>query len=162
RPGDGGTRPSERALRALRRPDGGVAARAPERSCAGSTGGAPRPPRKRPRRGGRAPGPKPLGGPRRRPAPGGPRGPPPPGPAPPHAARGGGGGARSSPPPRHSMTVADADLRRLRELLEASRRPIVLLGPAMARAARRAAVERLTGPTGIPALPMESPRGVND
>src|SRR5499425_648060 len=63
---------------------------------------------------------------------------------------------------RHSMTVADADLRRLRELLEASRRPIVLLGPAMARAARRAAVERLTGPTGIPALPMESPRGVND
>src|SRR5215470_6361532 len=57
---------------------------------------------------------------------------------------------------RHSMTVADADLRRLRELLEASRRPIVLLGPAMARA------ERLTGPTGIPALPMESPRGVND
>src|SRR5262245_28753636 len=63
---------------------------------------------------------------------------------------------------RHSMTVADADLRRLRELLEASPRPLVLLGPAMSRAARRAAVKQLTGPTGIPALPMESPRGVND
>ena len=63
---------------------------------------------------------------------------------------------------RGSMSVADADVRRLRELLEAARRPIVLLGPAMARPARRAAVERLTGPTGIPALPVESPRGVND
>jgi acetolactate synthase I/II/III large subunit len=63
---------------------------------------------------------------------------------------------------RGSMSAAEADLRRLRELLEAARRPLVLLGPAMARPARRAAVERLTGPTGIPALPMESPRGVND
>ncbi len=63
---------------------------------------------------------------------------------------------------RGSMSVADADLRRLRELLEAARHPLILLGPAMARPARRAAVERLTGPTGIPALPMESPRGVND
>jgi acetolactate synthase-1/2/3 large subunit len=63
---------------------------------------------------------------------------------------------------RGSMAVADADVRRLRELLEAARRPLILLGPAMARPARRAAVERLAGPTGIPALPMESPRGVND
>jgi len=63
---------------------------------------------------------------------------------------------------RGSMSVADADLRRLRELLEAARRPLILLGPAMARPARRAAVERLAGSTGIPALPMESPRGVND
>src|SRR5215831_10228678 len=72
------------------------------------------------------------------------------------------GGAVVMDAARHSMTVADADLRRLRELLEASRRPLVLLGPAMSRAARRAAVEQLTGPTDIPALPMESPRGVND
>jgi acetolactate synthase-1/2/3 large subunit len=63
---------------------------------------------------------------------------------------------------RGSMSVAEADLRRLRELFEAARRPLILLGPAMARSARRAAVERLTSPTGIPALPMESPRGVND
>jgi acetolactate synthase I/II/III large subunit len=72
------------------------------------------------------------------------------------------GGAVVMDGARHSMTVADADLRRLRELLEASRRPLVLLGPAMSRAARRSAVEQFTGPTGIPALPMESPRGVND
>jgi acetolactate synthase I/II/III large subunit len=63
---------------------------------------------------------------------------------------------------RGSMAVADADVRRLRELLEAARHPLILVGPAMARPARRAAVERLAGPTGIPVLPMESPRGVND
>jgi len=63
---------------------------------------------------------------------------------------------------RGSMSVAEADLRRLRDLLEAARHPLILLGPAMARPTRRAAVERLAGPTGIPALPMESPRGVND
>jgi len=63
---------------------------------------------------------------------------------------------------RGSMSVAEADLRRLRELLEGARRPLILLGPAMARPARRQAVDRLAGPTGIPALPMESPRGVND
>ena len=61
-----------------------------------------------------------------------------------------------------SMSVADSDIRRLRDLLETARHPLILLGPAMARPARRAAAERLTGPTGIPALPMESPRGVND
>ena len=44
---------------------------------------------------------------------------------------------------RGSMAVADADVRRLRELLEAARRPLILLGPAMARPARRAAVEWL-------------------
>jgi acetolactate synthase-1/2/3 large subunit len=64
--------------------------------------------------------------------------------------------------PRGSMPVAEADLRRLLDLLEGARRPLILLGPAMARPARRATVLRLTEATGIPALPMESPRGVND
>ena len=64
--------------------------------------------------------------------------------------------------PRGSMSVAEADLRRVLELFEEARRPLILIGPAMARPARRAAVERLTEATGIPALPMESPRGVND
>jgi acetolactate synthase-1/2/3 large subunit len=63
---------------------------------------------------------------------------------------------------RGALSAAGADLRRLVELLEAARRPLVLLGPAMARPARRAAVERLAAATGIPALPMDSPRGVND
>jgi thiamine pyrophosphate-dependent acetolactate synthase large subunit-like protein len=74
----------------------------------------------------------------------------------------GGEGTRLTMEPRGSMPAADADLRRLVELLESARRPLVLLGPAMARPARRAAVERLAAATGMPALPMESPRGVND
>jgi acetolactate synthase-1/2/3 large subunit len=47
-------------------------------------------------------------------------------------------------------------------LLAAARRPLILLGPAMARGPRRAAVARLAEVTGVPVLPMESPRGVND
>ena len=49
----------------------------------------------------------------------------------------------------------------LRHLSEAQR-PLVLAGPAMARPQRWAEVARLSEATGIPALPMQSPRGVND
>ena len=49
----------------------------------------------------------------------------------------------------------------LGQLTEAER-PLILVGPAMGRALRWAEVERLSTATGIPALPMESPRGVND
>jgi acetolactate synthase I/II/III large subunit len=64
--------------------------------------------------------------------------------------------------PRRSMAAAEGDLRRVIEMLETARRPLALIGPAMSRPARRAAVERLCSATGLPALPMESPRGVND
>ena len=47
-------------------------------------------------------------------------------------------------------------------LLAQSRRPLLLAGPAMARGRRWAAVERFAALTGIPALPVESPRGIND
>jgi acetolactate synthase-1/2/3 large subunit len=47
-------------------------------------------------------------------------------------------------------------------LLGAAHRPLILLGPAMARGARGAAVARLSEVTGVPALAMESPRGFND
>ena len=47
-------------------------------------------------------------------------------------------------------------------LLQKAERPLILAGPAMARPQRWAAVARLAQATGIPALPMESPRGVND
>ena len=53
-------------------------------------------------------------------------------------------------------------VERVLALLAAAQRPLVLLGPAMARGARAAAVERLSEATGVPALPMESPRGFND
>ena len=49
----------------------------------------------------------------------------------------------------------------LGQLTEAEH-PLVLVGPAMGRALRWTEVERLSQATGIPALPMESPRGVND
>ncbi len=49
----------------------------------------------------------------------------------------------------------------LRQLTEATH-PLILVGPAMGRPLRWAAVEQLSEATGIPALPMESPRGVND
>ena len=49
----------------------------------------------------------------------------------------------------------------LRQLTEADH-PLILAGPAMGRPLRWTEVERLSEATGIPALPMESPRGVND
>ena len=49
----------------------------------------------------------------------------------------------------------------LRQLAEAAH-PLILAGPAMGRSLRWTEVERLSEATGIPALPMESPRGVND
>ncbi len=47
------------------------------------------------------------------------------------------------------------------QLMEATR-PLILVGPAMGRPLRWTAVEQLSEATDIPALPMESPRGVND
>ncbi len=56
----------------------------------------------------------------------------------------------------------DATLAQILDVLAAARRPLIVVGPAMARKARGAAVETLTRATGIPALPVESPRGLND
>ena len=47
-------------------------------------------------------------------------------------------------------------------LLETAERPLILVGPAMARPKRWIEVERLSRLTGIPCLPIHSPRGVND
>jgi thiamine pyrophosphate-dependent acetolactate synthase large subunit-like protein len=65
------------------------------------------------------------------------------------------GRAEASPPPPPA-------LREMLDALAAARRPLIILGPAMGRAARRASVDRLSAITGVPALVMESPRGVND
>jgi len=58
--------------------------------------------------------------------------------------------------------VPDVTIAQVLELLERARRPLIVVGPAMARAARGAAVAALSRATGIPALPVESPRGLND
>ena len=72
-------------------------------------------------------------------------------------------GMEAPPPARlEPMRLADAAVRRVLDLLGEAKRPLILLGPSMARSRRRQVVERLTEVTGAPALVMESPRGVND
>jgi thiamine pyrophosphate-dependent acetolactate synthase large subunit-like protein len=48
------------------------------------------------------------------------------------------------------------------ELLRVARRPLILVGPAVARSAQGVMVRQFSACTGIPVLAMESPRGVND
>ncbi len=67
-------------------------------------------------------------------------------------------GVRSKP----KGDVVDGDPDAVLTLLSEAERPLILAGPAMGRAGRWIAVEKLVEATGIPALPMESPRGVND
>jgi acetolactate synthase-1/2/3 large subunit len=71
---------------------------------------------------------------------------------------------RAPAPPGEAprVTAAAAEVEQALALLASARRPLILLGPAMARSPRRAAVARLAEATGVPALPMESPRGFND
>ncbi len=57
---------------------------------------------------------------------------------------------------------ADSEISDAFALLSDAKRPLILLGPATARPLRGAAVERFSRLTGIPALPVESPRGTND
>jgi len=55
-------------------------------------------------------------------------------------------------------TAADAALAALAQ----ARRPLILAGPALCSASGRALLARLTAATGVPAVGMESPRGIND
>jgi acetolactate synthase-1/2/3 large subunit len=73
-------------------------------------------------------------------------------------------GTVEAPPPARlePMRLPDAAVRAGLDLLAEAKRPLILLGPAMARARRRQVVERLGEVTGVPVLVMESPRGVND
>jgi acetolactate synthase-1/2/3 large subunit len=50
----------------------------------------------------------------------------------------------------------------LTALLQSASRPLILLSPAMSHAPVAALVQQLAAATGVPALCMESPRGVND
>jgi len=68
------------------------------------------------------------------------------------------GPPRAETPARAAAEAVDAVLAQL----AAAQRPLILLGPAMARGDRRSAVRGLVEATGVPAFPMESPRGLND
>jgi len=48
------------------------------------------------------------------------------------------------------------------QLLRAAKNPLVIAGPASANARARAALRKFEESTGVPAIVMESPRGVND
>jgi thiamine pyrophosphate-dependent acetolactate synthase large subunit-like protein len=58
--------------------------------------------------------------------------------------------------------VSSSVLMKVVQILTHASRPLIIAGPAMGRNARWKKVERLAEVTGIPALPMESPRGAND
>ena len=64
--------------------------------------------------------------------------------------------AASSAPPDAGLVDEILDL------LAGARRPMILCGPAMARGRRWCGARRLSQSTGIPLLPMESPRGTDD
>jgi acetolactate synthase-1/2/3 large subunit len=70
--------------------------------------------------------------------------------------------AAATAPPPASPLVTERDALAVISLLAEAKRPLILTGPALGRGARRAAVQRLARATGAPALPIESPRGVND
>jgi acetolactate synthase-1/2/3 large subunit len=71
--------------------------------------------------------------------------------------------ARSAPvPSTEPRRTDDVLIRQALDLLSQAKRPLIIAGAAMGRARRWGDVERFGEITGIPALLMESPRGVND
>ena len=62
----------------------------------------------------------------------------------------------------NSSILNDKTLDEILSHLSKAKRPLILTGPAMGRSRRWVDVSQLSTVMGIPALPMESPRGVND
>ncbi|MCW5576780.1 MAG: thiamine pyrophosphate-binding protein, partial [Burkholderiales bacterium] len=60
------------------------------------------------------------------------------------------------------QALAPDQVKSLLDLIGTAARPLILLGPSMSHAPVAALVKRLADATGVPALCMESPRGVND
>ncbi len=61
-----------------------------------------------------------------------------------------------------ALSQEKADVEELLNRIQAAERPLVLAGPAMARGKRWQTVVDFASTTGVAALPMGSPRGVND
>jgi len=70
--------------------------------------------------------------------------------------------AAPADPAPETAVIGERDALAIVALLAEARRPLILTGPALGRGPRRAAVQRLVEATGVPALAIESPRGVND
>jgi len=60
------------------------------------------------------------------------------------------------------VAASEAQLKPAVDVLCAAKRPVIIAGPGMARGRRWAAVHALSHATGMPAVPSESPRGLND
>lgn len=58
-------------------------------------------------------------------------------------------------------TIDEEEVEQVLAVLAEAQRPLILVGPAMARVPWQY-VQQLSELTGIPALPMDSPRGIND
>ena len=70
--------------------------------------------------------------------------------------------SRSSAHVSAGPSVVEHDALAIVALLAEAKRPLILTGPAMGRGPRAAGVQKLAATVGAPALPIESPRGVND
>ena len=68
----------------------------------------------------------------------------------------------ASPDGAGARSLSDEHVSTVLAWLAEAKRPLILTGPALGRGPRRAAVQRLVEATGAPALPIESPRGLND
>lgn len=64
--------------------------------------------------------------------------------------------------PDVTPAIDDALVRQAVAMLAEAKRPLIVAGPAMGRPRQWSDVKRLSDATGIPALLMESPRGMND
>ncbi len=69
---------------------------------------------------------------------------------------------RESESIKQAAPLSDDAVKSVLERLGAAAHPLILAGPSMGRSQRWENVVRLSEVTGIPALPMESPRGLND
>ena len=61
-----------------------------------------------------------------------------------------------------AVSATDAHVKAILAELASAKRPVIVSGPGMARGRRAAIVRALSVATGVPALPSESPRGLND
>src|SRR6266446_8437140 len=70
--------------------------------------------------------------------------------------------SRRRSPSRPPALARASDVTAALAALTEAKRPVIVAGPGMARGRRWAAVQKLARSLAVPALPSESPRGLND
>ncbi len=64
--------------------------------------------------------------------------------------------------PEEEARLSESEAGEILDHLQSAARPLILAGPAMSRGGHWQAVQALQSASGVPALPCESPRGVDD